>query len=344
MVSCNLEIVIHSGKGLTDVKHFGTMDPYVLVWLTGENEQSSPVHKTQTARKGAACSVWNSRVKINIPSKFTSYTLFCEIKHDGTFFDRDIGQVQVRLRDLLAGGFSGENVTYPVKTSSGEIGGKSSSHIRYRLWLPKQFSLWPKWLSKQLRSCLASIWVKGLNDGCRVIESYKWYHSSGLRVLWLTRIDQEKVFVVRFPGRSRMQVGVDSKGFFEFFDCSGSRQGVEDLKEHGLAAALEELLVATIVVYDNVILKKAYSALILCLGDRVLQEITKETTTARIWKKLETLYMTKSLANRLYLKKRLYTFNMHLGKSQSYHIDEFHKLVGDSAAIDTAILDEDQAL
>ncbi|GKB24158.1 hypothetical protein Tco_0863559 [Tanacetum coccineum] len=29
---------------------------------------------------------------------------------------------------------------------------------------------------------------------------------------------------------------------------------------------------------------------------------------------------------------------------QSEHIDEFHKLVGDLAAIDTAILDEDQAL
>ncbi|GKB87681.1 hypothetical protein Tco_0959953 [Tanacetum coccineum] len=60
--------------------------------------------------------------------------------------------------------------------------------------------------------------------------------------------------------------------------------------------------------------------------------------------KLETLYMTKSLANRLYLKKNLYTFQMHPGKSQSEHIDEFHKLVGDLAAIDTAISDEDRAL
>ncbi|GKB91337.1 hypothetical protein Tco_0963609 [Tanacetum coccineum] len=35
---------------------------------------------------------------------------------------------------------------------------------------------------------------------------------------------------------------------------------------------------------------------------------------------------------------------MHLGKSQSEHIDEFQKLVGDLAAIDTSISDEDQAL
>ncbi|GJW26897.1 hypothetical protein Tco_0040708 [Tanacetum coccineum] len=35
---------------------------------------------------------------------------------------------------------------------------------------------------------------------------------------------------------------------------------------------------------------------------------------------------------------------MHPGKSLSKHIDEFHKLVGDLAAMDTTISDEDQAL
>ncbi|GKA83197.1 retrovirus-related pol polyprotein from transposon TNT 1-94 [Tanacetum coccineum] len=47
------------------------------------------------------------------------------------------------------------------------------------------------------------------------------------------------------------------------------------------------------------LMKKAYSTLILCLGDRVLREVTKETTIAGIWTKLTSLYMTKSLANRL---------------------------------------------
>nr|GEX56483.1 retrovirus-related Pol polyprotein from transposon TNT 1-94 [Tanacetum cinerariifolium] len=116
------------------------------------------------------------------------------------------------------------------------------------------------------------------------------------------------------------------------------------LEQQGLAAALEELPATTIAVYDNVIQTKAFSALILCLGDRVLREITKETTATGIWKKLEILYMTKSLANHLYLKKKLYTFHMHPGKSQYGHIDEFHKLVGDLAAIDTIISDEDQAI
>ncbi|GJW18326.1 retrotransposon protein, putative, ty1-copia subclass [Tanacetum coccineum] len=54
--------------------------------------------------------------------------------------------------------------------------------------------------------------------------------------------------------------------------------------------------------------KKAHSAVILCLGNKVLREVTGETTAAGVWSKLETLYMTKSLANKLYLKKKLYTF------------------------------------
>ncbi|GJX02416.1 hypothetical protein Tco_0186329 [Tanacetum coccineum] len=61
------------------------------------------------------------------------------------------------------------------------------------------------------------------------------------------------------------------------------------LLQQVLAAALEELPATTIVVYDNVIQKKAYNALILYLGDRVLQEITKETTDTL---KLEDVHTT----------------------------------------------------
>nr|GEV49115.1 retrovirus-related Pol polyprotein from transposon TNT 1-94 [Tanacetum cinerariifolium] len=71
----------------------------------------------------------------------------------------------------------------------------------------------------------------------------------------------------------------------------------------GISYNIEGVTCSTIVTHDNINQRKAYIALVLCLGDRVLQEITKETTAAWILKKLETLYMKKSLANRLYLKK-----------------------------------------
>lgn len=53
-------------------------------------------------------------------------------------------------------------------------------------------------------------------------------------------------------------------------------------------------------------MEQAYSAIQLCLFDEVLRKVIKETTTTRLWKKLETLYMTKSLTNQLYIK---YWFN-----------------------------------
>lgn len=48
--------------------------------------------------------------------------------------------------------------------------------------------------------------------------------------------------------------------------------------------------------------KKAFNTLILSLGDKVLQEVSRMKTAAEIWPKLEGLYMTKSLSSRLYLK------------------------------------------
>ncbi|GJU97609.1 zinc finger, CCHC-type containing protein [Tanacetum coccineum] len=90
--------------------------------------------------------------------------------------------------------------------------------------------------------------------------------------------------------------------------------------------------------------KKAHIALLLCLDNKVLREVNKESSAAGVWLKLKTLYMTKSLANKLYLKKKLFTFYMHSGKKLSEPIDEFNKLIGDLANIDVDIDDEDQAL
>jgi hypothetical protein len=43
------------------------------------------------------------------------------------------------------------------------------------------------------------------------------------------------------------------------------------------------------------ILKRAHSAIQLCLRNEVLREVVKEDTAANLWLKLESLYMTKSL-------------------------------------------------
>nr|GEX02178.1 hypothetical protein [Tanacetum cinerariifolium] len=54
--------------------------------------------------------------------------------------------------------------------------------------------------------------------------------------------------------------------------------------------------------------------------------------------------MTKSLANKLYLKKKLYTFYMPAGRKIFEHIDEFNKIVLDLANIEVKFENKDLAL
>lgn len=92
------------------------------------------------------------------------------------------------------------------------------------------------------------------------------------------------------------------------------------------------------------LLEKAHSAIILSLGDTVLREVAKAESTAEVWLKLESLYMTKSLANRLHKKIKLYTFKMTPGMSIEEHLDHFNKIILDLENIDITISDEDKAI
>nr|GEW42584.1 retrovirus-related Pol polyprotein from transposon TNT 1-94 [Tanacetum cinerariifolium] len=116
------------------------------------------------------------------------------------------------------------------------------------------------------------------------------------------------------------------------------------LVQHGCEAALEVLPADMEAQTKAELNKKAHRAMILCLGNKVLREVTGETTATGVWSKLETLYMTKSLANKLYLKKKLYTFYMPAGRKIFEHIDVFNKIVLDLANITIKFEDEDLAL
>jgi len=55
---------------------------------------------------------------------------------------------------------------------------------------------------------------------------------------------------------------------------------------------------------------RAKATIILYLSDKVIYNVMNERTTAGLWCKLKSLYMTKSLSNKLFLKKQLYSLRM----------------------------------
>ena len=89
---------------------------------------------------------------------------------------------------------------------------------------------------------------------------------------------------------------------------------------------------------------KAHNTIILHLSDEVLREVAKERSASGLWTKLEEMFLKKSLATRLYMKRRLYTFSMKEGITMKDHLDEFNKLILDLENVSINLEDEDKAL
>ena len=90
--------------------------------------------------------------------------------------------------------------------------------------------------------------------------------------------------------------------------------------------------------------KKTRSTIILSLGDSVVREVAKEKIVADLWAKLEKIYLTKSLANRLYIKRRMLTLKMVEGSSLDDHINEFNQVCDTLETIGEGLDDEGKAL
>ncbi|TXG53283.1 hypothetical protein EZV62_022452 [Acer yangbiense] len=90
----------------------------------------------------------------------------------------------------------------------------------------------------------------------------------------------------------------------------------------------------------------ALGTIILNLFDNVLREVNDEKIACDVWKKLESLHLTKSLTNKIYLKERLFAFKMNASKGLGQNLDDFKKMTIELAntGIDEKLSDENEAI
>ncbi|KAK0597154.1 hypothetical protein LWI29_022302 [Acer saccharum] len=94
----------------------------------------------------------------------------------------------------------------------------------------------------------------------------------------------------------------------------------------------------------NYVNRQACGTIWLCLAKDQKYFVMKETMALSLWKKLEDKYMTKSIENRLYLKKKLFRFQYKKGISMIEHLDNYNKILADLQNLDVEISDENKAL
>jgi hypothetical protein len=89
--------------------------------------------------------------------------------------------------------------------------------------------------------------------------------------------------------------------------------------------------------------KKVLSGLQLSLSPDVLREVMNTKSVAELWKKMEELYMTKSLTISS-VSERFYTIRMAEGTSIQSHLNEFNSICVDFDSLDVKIDDKDKTI
>ena len=88
--------------------------------------------------------------------------------------------------------------------------------------------------------------------------------------------------------------------------------------------------------------RKALATICLSLGDEQLSLVRTATTAKQAWSKLESHYEVKSLANKLFLRKKYFTMSMAVDDSMSEHINKMKELASQLEAVGASITEDDQ--
>jgi hypothetical protein len=89
---------------------------------------------------------------------------------------------------------------------------------------------------------------------------------------------------------------------------------------------------------------KAKSTILLCLSDSVLLNLSEEAIAKNLWDNLGKLYQSKSLVNKLFLRKKLYNMRIRDGDSVAEHLNAFNTVVSQLVSVEIKISIEDKCI
>jgi len=87
--------------------------------------------------------------------------------------------------------------------------------------------------------------------------------------------------------------------------------------------------------------RRVVSTIRLALAPEIKHNMLKETTPKVLLEKLENIYVSKSLTNRLCLKMELYQLKMEMGGYLHDHINKFNQLVSQLLNADDKLSDKE---
>jgi hypothetical protein len=76
----------------------------------------------------------------------------------------------------------------------------------------------------------------------------------------------------------------------------------------------------------------------------VLLNVPGESIAKELWDKMGNLYQSKTLANKLFLRKKLYHLRMEDGDSVTEHLNAFNTLVSQLGSVNITIAEEDKCI
>ena len=87
--------------------------------------------------------------------------------------------------------------------------------------------------------------------------------------------------------------------------------------------------------------RKTYTTICLSLGDNQLSLVRSAQTAREAWQKLESHYETKSLANKLFLRKQYFSATMSEGETMMEHINKMRSLAEQITSVGAQVSDDD---